>query len=210
MAQGPEVTREEATLREAAALRDYVYAVIPGPPLPSPRLRATVAPTAPFLVLRRRASSATNMRDLTSCFRARVYQGSDKIRAWSKLAALELERAKAESGYRILPADYPIEILILVVAHLPRSAERKTLSKQPGRRWLVSRGGGDADNFIKPILDAATGILWDDDCQIARVTAETVRAAQGEEPRLEMLALPLGDSPNQTAFEHKRIRLRGR
>ena len=185
----------------------YVHAVVSGPPIPSPRLRATLTPTAPFAVILQRMRYARTMRDLMSCFRARVYQGSEKIRDWSKVATAELERAKAEAGYLkdtpMLPPDYPIEIMILVVAQLPKSAERKTLAKQPGRIWLISRGGGDWDNYGKPICDVAQGILWDEDCQIARATVETIRAAQGEESRLEILARPLNESPKLTMFERE-------
>ena len=199
-----------ADIREAAAEMkhaEFVHAVVSGPPIPSPRLRATLTPTAPFPVILQRMRYARKMRDLMSCFRARVYQGSEKIRDWSKVATAELERAKAEAGYLkdtpMLPPDYPIEIMILVVAQLPKSAERKTLAKQPGRIWLISRGGGDWDNYGKPICDVAQGILWDEDCQIARATVETIRAAQGEESRLEILARPLNESPTWTMFERE-------
>ncbi len=199
-------------IREAAARTDYVYAVIPGPPLPMPRPRATLMPTASARELLARAHRARSLRDLYGCFRAHVYSETTAVKVWKRAAIWELELAKRAAGYGprpILPTGEALDVLILVVAPLPKSAWRKTRAKWPQRVWLVRGGqsGGDWDNYAKSVCDAGNGILWPDDCQIARGMVETIRARQGEPPRTELLARPLWDSPDETIFERELAKL---
>ncbi len=42
--------------------------------------------------------------------------------------------------------------------------------------------GLDADNMIKPILDALTGVVYADDRQATQITARTVRLIDGRDP----------------------------
>jgi Holliday junction resolvase RusA-like endonuclease len=191
----------------AAHRTDFVHAVIPGHAPPAPRPRATIVPLASGPEVVARARNARNVGQLFSLFRASVYL-PPSIKAWKRQAEAHLENAKRQSGYGprpILPEGEPLEVLILVVGELPKSKHRK---RNPiPRRWQVSQRAGDFDNLAKPVCDAATGILWHDDRQVARATVEKIVGAQGEEPRLEIIARPLWDGPELTRFEQERDRI---
>ena len=191
---------------------NWIHVVIPGSAPPAPRPRATLIPTMRTQQLLNRARTARTARDLMDLFRPQIYsaaKGSD-VEIWKRQAGWELKAAKSRLGYAIGSmiglSTQPIEVWILVVCKLPKSRHRKTL--EVPRAWQMSRSGGDFDNLAKPVCDVATGILWDDDCQIVRATVEKIVAAQGEEPRLEIIARPVQDSPSWTRFEEERSALR--
>ena len=194
-------------LAEVTILPEYVHAVIYGEAPPSPRPRATIVPVAPLPMLLARARHATKMSHLASLFRAQLYMGrASRCEVWKRDAAWALRSATddedlAEGDLPVFPAGEPLDVLILVVAPLPKGAHRQR--KPPPRSWLTSLRSGDWDNIGKPICDAATGILWRDDVLIARGQVEKVRAAQGESPRLEILARPLQEGPEWTHLEQE-------
>ncbi len=193
-------------LAEVTILPEYVHAVIHGEAPPSPRPRATIVPVAPLPMLLARARKASKMSHLLSLFRAQLYMGrASKCEVWKRKAKHALESGKAESGWlqdeTVFAAGQALDVFILVVAALPKGDYRQR--KPPPRDWLTSLRRGDWDNVGKPICDAATGILWRDDVLIARSSVEKVRAAQGESHRLEILARPLQDSPDETRLEHQ-------
>lgn len=89
------------------------------------------------------------------------------------------EKALADAGLRapfVLAG--PIEVVIEAVFSLAPSHWRKTAPLP--RRPKV--GKPDPDNVAKAYLDAANGILWGDDSQIARLVVERWTGAQGEAP----------------------------
>jgi Holliday junction resolvase RusA-like endonuclease len=197
-------------LAQVTMCAEYVHAVIYGPAPPSPRARATIVPVAPLPKLLARARHATKMSHLVSLFRAQLYMGrASKCEVWKHDVARCLSRAGAEATFEgPWWSPQPLEILILVVAPLPKGDHR--IQKPPPRKWLTSLRSGDWDNLGKPICDAANGILWRDDVFIARASVEKVRAAQGETARLEILARPLQDSPDETRLESQVALERGR
>ncbi len=185
---------------------EYVHAVIYGHAPPSPRARATIVPVAPFPKLLARARHATKMGHLLTLFRAQLYMGrASQCEVWKADVRACLTNAKLGTGLVYerawFAADQPLEVFILVVGELPKSQRRKR--NPPTRTWLTSLRSGDWDNVGKPICDAATGILWRDDVLIARGQVEKVRAAQGESPRLILLARPIRDSPDWTHLEQQ-------
>lgn len=49
----------------------------------------------------------------------------------------------------------------------------------------------DGDNVVKSLLDAANGVLWDDDSQVVRRTTEDT--VDRERPRVEMVVRVVGE-----------------
>lgn len=76
----------------------------------------------------------------------------------------------------------PIFVIIRAIYPLPRS-EHRVRSIVP-RRWRTKLD--DVDNIAKAVLDAAKGVLWDDDARISRLIVDKFTAAQDEEPRVEI------------------------
>jgi hypothetical protein len=194
-------------LAEVTILPEYVHAVLYGEAPPSPRARATIVPVAPLAKLLARARHATKMSHLASLFRAQLYMGrASRCEVWKRdtkrvLASAADASKLPEWDLPVFPDGQALDVLILVVAPLPKGAHR--VRTPPPRRWLTSLRSGDWDNIGKPICDAATGILWRDDVLIARGQVEKVRAAQGESPRLEILARPLQEGPEWTHLEQE-------
>lgn len=180
----------------------FVHVVIPGEPFASPRPRATLMPLVSTGEALARARSARSLRDLMALFRPRLYVKQD--RKWDARVGLELLRARrvVYGAAPIAGVGQPIEVFLLFVFGLAKSHHRKR--SPPPRSWHCQGGGrgggGDFDNLAKPICDAASGVLWPDDCQVARATIEKVIGAQGEEPRIELLARRLPDSPEEALF----------
>lgn len=89
-----------------------------------------------------------------------------------------------EAAGRDRPAfpDGPLAVTIRAVFSCPKGDHRKTAP--PPRRWRTKRP--DLDNVAKAALDAALGIFYLDDQQVARLTVEKYTAAQGEAPFVEM------------------------
>lgn len=110
--------------------------------------------------------------------RAIVYDPSAS-RSWKGAARYQMQ---AELDGRDLIADGPVSVVIRAFHPCPKSDYRK---RTPAPlRWRAKRP--DAENVAKACLDAATGVLWMDDAQVARLVVEQFTAAQGEAPRVEM------------------------
>lgn len=77
----------------------------------------------------------------------------------------------------------PLTVEITAIFSCPESDRRKRV---PAPRRPHAKLG-DADNIGKAVLDAATGVLWEDDAQVARLLIEKFIGAQDEEPRVELL-----------------------
>ena len=60
-----------------------------------------------------------------------------------------------------------IAVSLVFVFERPKNWPKK-------RRPLYHTSKPDTDNLIKFFLDAGNGILWQDDCQIADITAQKV------------------------------------
>jgi Holliday junction resolvase RusA-like endonuclease len=66
-------------------------------------------------------------------------------------------------GARLFPRDVPLRVEVAFYVPRPRSAPRRVV--MPTHR-------PDLDQYVKLLLDAATGILWEDDGQIVSVVAK--------------------------------------
>lgn len=76
----------------------------------------------------------------------------------------------SEKGARIYQARLPLELRVEFRVKRPKSAPKRVVHP-------VTRP--DVDQYAKAILDAATGILWEDDAQVVRLTATKVYDASG-------------------------------
>ena len=59
--------------------------------------------------------------------------------------------------------------------------------------WRTSKP--DADNVAKSTLDAANGVVFEDDSQVVRLIVEKINGAQGEPPGVHLSVFTLGDPP---------------
>jgi Holliday junction resolvase RusA-like endonuclease len=104
---------------------------------------------------------------------ARVYDPA-KSRNWK--ATAQAIMAMAANG--LPPLTGPVQVDIVATFACPRSKWR-TRQPRPAE-WKTSRP--DLDNVVKAVKDAAKGVLWIDDSQVARLRAEKITGAQGQAP----------------------------
>lgn len=169
---------------EGAAL----HVIVPGlcPPAPRPRARIMGSGNKTF---------------------AQIYTPkSGSYAEWKRAAVVYIMRARGPAGaYPIL--DDPIHVRLLFVIPLAESNHRKT--RFVLREFCRMQTYGDVDNLAKGPLDAATGILWKDDSDVARLDVEKIVGEQGEPPRTEMLVSRLPrEAATRTHFERVRADLR--
>jgi len=105
----------------------------------------------------------------------------------------EAVAAASRIAWREDPLERPIEVQILVYVARPKYLMKA--SADPGAVPLASRGAGDCDNFAKAILDAMEGIVFVNDCQVARLTVEKYFAAMGHRPGARVRVLDVGSAP---------------
>ena len=72
----------------------------------------------------------------------------------------------------------PIKMQVQYGIKLPKSQERKRIPRP--RIWRIKKP--DLDNLIKLVKDACSTIVFLDDNQIVKISAEKIQCAQGEAP----------------------------
>lgn len=83
----------------------------------------------------------------------------------------------------------PIRLFRYQVAEAARDAGAKVMFgaidlrvtyyfKKPKKNYSAHFSKPDLDNLLKGLLDALTGVCWEDDCQVARIEARKVYAQQ--------------------------------
>ncbi len=184
----------------------FLHVVVPGVAPPSPRPRATMMPLHNAATIIQKARRATSTRDVMTMFRPQIYMGRTTDSEKWKGRAKDLIR-EAMLAASLEKLELPVEIFVLVVGPLAASQWRKRTVVP--RRWQLSARAGDFDNLVKPICDAATGVLWKDDRQVVSASVEKIVGAQGEDARLEFIARPCWGSPDRTRFEKERDALQG-
>jgi len=107
---------------------------------------------------------------------AHQYQPAES-RNWKATAQAHMRRAMGKRS----PFAGPVSVRIRAAFTCPRSDWRK----QP-RPWRYHAKRPDIDNCLKAIFDAATGVLWFDDSQVAELHATKSIAAQGVAPSVEI------------------------
>tara|TARA_B100001564_G_scaffold3978_2_gene3494 strand:- start:1371 stop:1829 length:459 start_codon:yes stop_codon:yes gene_type:complete len=86
------------------------------------------------------------------------------------------DAAMLDAGIGVLIG--PIGMQIQFGIKLPKSQERKRTPVP--RKWRTKKP--DLDNMIKLVKDACSGIVFLDDNQIVKMSAEKIQCAQGEAP----------------------------
>lgn len=94
---------------------------------------------------------------------------------WKKAARLHMLAAIAGGK----PFCGPVSLRVVAYFSCPVSQHRKR-DPRPAR-WHTGRP--DGDNCLKAVKDAAKGVLWLDDSQVADATVVKIIAAQGEPAR---------------------------
>lgn len=107
-----------------------------------------------------------------------------KSRTWKATAQDHIRAAMDERPL----FDGPLCVVVESWFACPTSEHRK---REPvPARWNV--GAKDVDNLAKAVLDAANGVAWVDDRSVALLLSVKLTAAQGDPPKVRMVATPLG------------------
>lgn len=97
--------------------------------------------------------------------------------------------AEAAELYKgVMATNLTYSAVLTFIINRPKQFMRK---KDPSGRMYHNRTP-DGDNFAKSTLDAMTGILYDDDCQVAVTTIIKMYAAKHELPSVTVQLQQLG------------------
>lgn len=111
-----------------------------------------------------------------------------KSRNWKATAQQHMRDAR---GPDVPPLQGPVSCEISATFTCPKGDWRK---REPqSRRWHWKKP--DPENVAKAVLDAATGVLWLDDSQVARLVVVKAIGAQGEAPRVWLRVGPIAEAP---------------
>lgn len=99
-------------------------------------------------------------------------------------------RLAASKAHTSPPLDGPLDVTLVFVMPRPKSMRWK--SRPMPRVWHAT--GKDLDNLAKSTLDALAGILFMDDCQVARLVLMKMIAAGDESPRVLVMLKRLADA----------------
>lgn len=111
-----------------------------------------------------------------------------RSRIWKKTAATLMREAR---GARPM-LEGPLELAVVAVSPCPASHHRK---KIPRPRTWDSRSRNDWDNIGKACTDAAQGVWFANDGQIARASVERWIAGQSEAPSVTISVRSLEGKP---------------
>lgn len=161
-----------------------VTATIPGAPVGQARGRAGAiyrkGPGGPVPVMTKTGRVIVNVHDPI------------KSRNWKATAQAHYAAALGDRS----PLEGPIVVVVESIFALPVSGYRKRDPRK--REW--NQGQKDVDNLAKAALDAANGVLWKDDREVAILVSFKVTAAQDELPGVRVTATEIRGqlSPAQT------------
>lgn len=135
----------------------------------SPWTHVTI-PTEPGWQDRPRAS-LDRRRRRTEEARTRL-RDTERSRDWKRLVRAYLVHRCAQ------PLEGPVELMVSAVFPCPQSDWRKRTPRP--ERWKATKP--DVDNVLKAVADAANGVVYRDDGQVARASVVKRIAAQGKPP----------------------------
>lgn len=108
-------------------------------------------------------------------------------RDWKATAQEHMRRVMEAAKQQ--PITGAARVRILAIFACPTSKHRKTAPRP--REWY--RGQKDWDNIGKAVCDAANGVLWIDDRQVAIGEVRAIVGAQGEAPRVILRVDPIAE-----------------
>lgn len=114
-----------------------------------------------------------------------------KSRNWKATA----QQHMVDAMKRRRPLEGPLSCEIVATFTCPRSHWRKRTPQPVRLHWKTP----DIENVAKAVLDAATGVLWLDDAQVARLLVVKLVGAQGAAPGLRFQVEQL---PEEVAGEY--------
>lgn len=94
----------------------------------------------------------------------------------------------------------PVRVVIVAFWPQPASARK---AERPFRKWRV--GKPDCDNVAKAVLDAANGLVWNDDAQVAELRVYRIVGREGEAPRIEIVVDDAGALPQPLLQEENHL-----
>ncbi len=151
--------------------KQVIRFTVPGVPIAQPRPRATLAHDGKHA----RLHEVTHIKDAA---------GKRKPHPIAQFkASVALAAANAYSGP---PLEQPLRVDILFV--FPRTRAQIWKTKPMPR--LPHPKKPDRDNIDKAVLDALTGLLWIDDCQVFDGRLTKVIAAGHEQPHTIVIVTP--------------------
>ncbi len=106
---------------------------------------------------------------------AKSRQGKQNVRVFAQQAV--------ESHQLETPLEGPVMMMVQFGIAMPKSQARKRTPRP--RVWRTKKP--DLDNYVKLVKDGCSGIIYLDDNQIVRLTAEKIQCAQGEAPFTRVL-----------------------
>jgi Holliday junction resolvase RusA-like endonuclease len=107
-------------------------------------------------------------------------------REWKAAVAAEMRKQAAQQGFEMAEAGVGVELDATFWLPAPSTHKGRSIPCV-GRR-------GDIDNFLKAIMDAGNGVLWQDDCQIWKVVAQKrISSVAFDDPRIALLINKTGE-----------------
>lgn len=114
-----------------------------------------------------------------------------KSRSWKGAAQVHYQEALARAGASApLIPEGPVALDVVAVFTCPKSAPKRLSGS---RRPKASRP--DPDNLAKACLDAANGLLFTDDAQVAQLRVWKLIGYAGEAPYVEVTVRRLDETP---------------
>jgi Holliday junction resolvase RusA-like endonuclease len=107
-------------------------------------------------------------------------------------------RPRFTNGHVYMPREYTqhVDVLALsLLAHRPRPWDRAALFSVTCEFSLSRRQGrsaNDIDNLLKTVLDAGTGVLWNDDRQIVECYLRKHERVVDSQVGIELRVSPIG------------------
>src|SRR5690606_28628451 len=96
-------------------------------------------------------------------------------------------RMAAQAAYNGPPLECPVRCDVTFV--FPRQQNKVWKTRDMPRYWHTKKP--DRDNLDKAVMDALSGLLWRDDCQVCYGTIQKYHAAGDEQPHVEILVSEL-------------------
>jgi crossover junction endodeoxyribonuclease RusA len=133
-----------------------------------------------------------SMKALRRGSRVVVINDSERTGAWEARIRVAARAAARSVAFR--PLSGPV--CVSVTFRLPRPVSSIRRDGTPRARadlFPVKKRSGDLDKLQRPVLDALTGIAWEDDAQVIAVAAQKTWANREKRPGVEIEVVEAAD-----------------